>query len=48
MFEVPLHGAREDESLQVAAGIMFGLAVTARLTILFGFPFLILVGGGGS
>ena len=36
------------ESRQVAAGILFGLAVTARLTILFGFPFLILVGGGGS
>ncbi|MGD0247768.1 MAG: hypothetical protein ABSB75_01820 [Candidatus Limnocylindrales bacterium] len=36
------------ESLQVAAGILFGLAVTARLTILFGFPFFILVGGGGS
>jgi len=36
------------ESVQVAAGILFGLAVTARLTILFGFPFLILVGGGGT
>ena len=36
------------ESLQVAAGILFGLAVTARLTILLGFPFLILVGGGGT
>ncbi len=36
------------ETLQVGAGILFGLAVTARLTILFGFPFLILVGGGGS
>ncbi len=36
------------ESLQVAAGILFGLAVTARLTILFGFPFFMLVGGGGS
>lgn len=36
------------EVLQVAAGILFGLAVTARLTILFGFPFLMLVGGGGS
>jgi hypothetical protein len=36
------------ESIQVAAGIMFGLAVTARLTVLFGFPFLILVGGGGT
>jgi hypothetical protein len=36
------------EALQVAAGILFGLAVMARLTILFGFPFLILVGGGGN
>jgi hypothetical protein len=36
------------ETMQVAAGIMFGLAVTARLTILLGFPFLILVGGGGT
>jgi hypothetical protein len=36
------------ETLQVAAGILFGLAVTARLTILFGFPFLMLVGGGGT
>ena len=36
------------ESRQVAAGILFGLAVTARLTILFGFPFLLLVGGGGN
>jgi hypothetical protein len=38
----------DPESLQVAAGVLFGLAVTARLTILFGFPFLMLVGGGGS
>ncbi len=36
------------EALQVAAGIFFGLAVTARLTVLFAFPFLMLVGGGGS
>jgi hypothetical protein len=36
------------EALQVAAGVLFGLAVTARLTILFGFPFLMLVGGGGT
>jgi hypothetical protein len=36
------------ESRQVAAGILFGLAVTARLTILFGLPFFLLVGGGGS
>ncbi len=36
------------ETRQVAAGLLFGLACTARLTIVFGFPFLILVGGGGS
>jgi len=36
------------EAVQVAAGIFFGLAVTARLTILLGFPFLLLVGGGGT
>jgi len=36
------------ESRQLAAGMLFGLACTARLTIVFGFPFLILVGGGGS
>ncbi len=36
------------ETRQVAAGILFGLACMARLTIVFGFPFLILVGGGGS
>ena len=33
---------------QIAAGIFFGLAVTARLTVLFGLPFFILVGGGGN
>jgi hypothetical protein len=36
------------EARQVAAGLLFGLACTARLTILFGFPFLLLVGGGRS
>jgi hypothetical protein len=36
------------ESRQVAAGLLFGLACTARLTIVFGFPFLLLVGGGGN
>ena len=36
------------ESRQLAAGLLFGLACTARLTIVFGFPFLLLVGGGGS
>jgi hypothetical protein len=34
------------EARQVAAGLLFGLACCARLTILFGFPFLLLVGGG--
>jgi len=33
------------ETRQVAAGLLFGLACTARLTIVFGFPFLLLVGG---
>jgi hypothetical protein len=36
------------EARQVAAGILFGLAVNARLTIIFGLPFFVLVGGGGS
>ena len=36
------------ETRQVAAGLLFGLACTARLTIVFGFPFLLLVGGGSS
>jgi hypothetical protein len=38
----------QPESRQVAAGILFGLAVTARLTIVFGLPFFLLVGGGGT
>lgn len=38
----------DPDSLQIAAGVLFGLAVTARLTILFGFPFFMLVGGGGT
>jgi hypothetical protein len=33
---------------QVIAGLLFGLACTARLPILFGAPFFILVGGGGT
>jgi hypothetical protein len=36
------------EARQVAAGIMFGLAVTARLTVLLGLPFFLFVGGGGN
>jgi hypothetical protein len=33
---------------QLLAGLLFGLACTARLTVVFGAPFLVLVGGGGS
>ena len=33
---------------QLAAGLLFGLACTARLTVVFGAPFFLLVGGGGS
>ncbi len=32
----------------VAAGIFLGLAATARLTVAFGLPFFLLVGGGGA
>jgi hypothetical protein len=33
---------------QVFAGLLFGLACTARLPVLFGAPFFMLVGGGGT
>jgi hypothetical protein len=33
---------------QLVAGLLFGIACTARLTVVFGAPFLMLVGGGGS
>ena len=33
---------------QVLAGLLFGIACTARLTIAFGAPFFLFVGGGGS
>ena len=33
---------------QVLAGFLFGLACTARLTMIFGLPFFVLVGGGGD
>ena len=33
---------------QVAAGLLFGLACTARLTVVFGAPFFLFVGSGGS
>jgi hypothetical protein len=33
---------------QLLAGLLFGIACTARLTVVFGAPFFVLVGGGGS
>ena len=33
---------------QFLAGFLFGLACTARLTVIFGAPFFVLVGGGGT
>ena len=33
---------------QVLAGLLFGLACTARLPVVFGAPFFMLVGGGGT
>lgn len=33
---------------QFLAGVLFGLACTARLTVVFGAPFLVLVGSGGD
>ncbi len=33
---------------QFAAGLLFGLAATARLTIIFGAPFFMFVGSGGT
>jgi hypothetical protein len=36
------------DARQVLAGFLFGLACTARLTIVFGAPFFMLVGSGGT
>jgi len=33
---------------QLAAGLLFGIACTARLSVVFGAPFFLFVGGGGS
>jgi hypothetical protein len=33
---------------QLVAGVLFGIACTARLTVVFGAPFFMLVGGGGG
>ena len=37
---------RSPATLQVMAGMLLGLAVTARLTVIFAMPFFLLVGGG--
>jgi hypothetical protein len=36
------------DGLQFMAGFVFGMAALSRLTILFGAPFFVFVGGGGS
>ncbi len=36
------------DGLQFMAGFVFGLAALSRLTIIFGAPFFVFVGGGGS
>jgi len=36
------------DGMQFLAGFVFGLAALSRLTILFGAPFFVFVGGGGS
>ncbi len=33
---------------QVLAGLLLGLAATSRLSVIFGLPFFVLVGGGGN
>jgi hypothetical protein len=40
--------ARLIDGRQFLAGLLFGLACTARLTVVFGAPFFVLVGSGGS
>jgi len=45
---LPAAGLRLLDRRQFAAGFLLGLAATARLTVVFGAPFLLLVGGGGS
>jgi len=43
-----LDRGRRTMGRQVAAGLAFGLAATARLTTILGAPFFVFVGGGGS
>jgi hypothetical protein len=40
--------ARLLDGRQLLAGLLFGLACTARLSVAFGAPFFLFVGGGGS
>ena len=42
------HASFAIDGTQLLAGLLLGLAATSRLTVAFGFPFLVLVGGGGS
>jgi hypothetical protein len=39
---------RAIDPMQFAAGLLFGLAGTARLTVLLGAPFFVFAGGGGT
>ncbi len=43
-----LDAIRHVDRRQFAAGFLFGLAATARLTVVFGAPFFMLLGGGGT
>ena len=43
-----LDAIRHLDRRQFAAGFLFGLAATARLPVVFGAPFFMLVGGGGT
>ncbi len=43
-----LLAALRPDPRQFAAGLLFGLACTSRLTVVFGAPFFVLVGSGGS
>jgi hypothetical protein len=46
--ESPGWGRLVPDRRQFLAGLLFGLACTSRLTVVFGAPFFLLVGGGGT
>ena len=46
--EALLHPLELIDGRQLLAGVLFGIACTARLTVVFGAPFFMLVGGGGT